>query len=333
MSEVAIVILNYNGVDFLRQFLPTVISHSQGAQIIVADNCSTDNSIQTLNLEFPDLAIIQIEKNLGYAGGYNTALSQVVADYYILLNSDVEVTQNWLEPMIAFLDKNEQYAAVQPKILDFNRKDHFEYAGAAGGFLDKWGYPYCRGRVFDEIEKDFGQHDQIMDIFWCSGACMVIRSKNFHSAGGFDNDFFAHMEEIDLCWRLKNQGHQLACIPQSTVYHVGGGTLNKSSPFKTYLNFRNNLCMLLKNLTWVGIFTIIPIRLLLDLAAGLKFWKDESFSHFRSIIKAQIDFIKFIPRNLNKRTPTIGQKEMKSLLLLDYYIRKKTTFNKINNTK
>ena len=333
MPKVAIVILNYNGADFLRQFLPTVITYSSKALVIVADNCSTDDSIALLNSEFSSTSVIKIDKNLGFAGGYNEALSHVTAEYFVLLNSDVEVTQNWLDPMINFLDENKGYAAVQPKILDFYKKNFFEYAGASGGFLDKWGYPYCRGRILDTIEQDTQQYDSITDVFWCSGACLFIRSEDFHSVGGFDADFFAHMEEIDLCWRLKNQARQFACIPQSVVYHVGGGTLNKTSPFKTYLNFRNNLSMLMKNLSWVGVITIIPVRIILDLAAGVKFWKDQSFTHFTSIIQAQIDFIKLIPVNLKKRKVIKTAIKMNRLILFSYYLRKKTTYSEINNTK
>lgn len=333
MRRVAIVILNYNGANYLRQFLPTVIKHSANAQIIVADNCSTDDSIELLISEFPSTRLIRIDKNLGFAGGYNKALTLVDAEYFVLLNSDVEVTRSWLDPMVTFLDQNKSYAAVQPKILDFHKKNLFEYAGAAGGFLDHWGYPYCRGRIFDTLEEDNGQYDTINNVFWCSGACLFIRSEDFHYVGGFDDDFFAHMEEIDLCWRLKNQGRQLACTPDSIIYHVGGGTLNKTSPFKTYLNFRNNLSMLLKNLSWLNVITIIPIRMILDLVAGMMLWKNLSFSHLKAIFRAHADFIKRIPKNIKKREATKLRVGRERNILFLYYLRKKRTFSTLNNTK
>ncbi len=333
MSKVAIVILNFNGVEFLRKFLPNVLSQSPQAEVIVADNCSSDNSIEFLKHTHPTLRIILIPTNLGYAGGYNAALSQIDAEYFVLLNSDVEVTKNWLDPLIQFLDKNKDYAAVQPKILDFNNKTHFEYAGASGGHLDKLGYPYCRGRIFDSIEKDNGQYDSIQDVFWASGACLIIRSKDFNAIEGFDADFFAHMEEIDLCWRLNNAGRKLACIPTSVVFHVGGGTLNKTSPFKTYLNFRNNLIMLAKNLPLIELFTILPIRIILDLLAGIKFWKDQTSDHLIAVLKSQIDFIRRFPRAMRSRKSVQKRAQKSNFLVFEYFIRHKETYNQLNNTK
>lgn len=333
MSKVAIVILNYNGVNYLQQFLPLVIQHSPDSEIIVADNCSTDDSVNYLRTEHEQIQLILIDTNLGYAGGYNEALSTVEADYYILLNSDVEVTPNWLDPLIQFLDEHKDYAAVQPKILDFNNKTTFEYAGAAGGYLDFLGYPYCRGRIFNELEKDVGQYDSNENVMWCSGACLVIRSSDFKSVGGFDKDFFAHMEEIDLCWRLSNAGRKLACIPSSVIFHIGGGTLNKTSPFKTFLNFRNNLSMLAKNLTWSEAIFIIPIRMILDLIAGLKFWKEQSFDHFIAILKSQIAFIKKLPETLSKRKYIKNPLHRRKILLVEYFVFRKKIYDDLNNTK
>ena len=222
MTEIAVVILNFNGRDFLEQFLPSFISHCDGADIIVADNASSDDSVDFLKASYPEIRLIQFQENLGYAGGYNEALRQVESDYYAIVNSDIEVTENWLVPLLDYLRNNESVASVQPKIKAFQAKQSFEYAGAAGGFIDTLGYPYCRGRIFDNLEMDTGQYDQTIDVDWTSGACMIIRSSVFHELGGFDASFFAHMEEIDLCWRLRSHGWKLACVPESVVYHVGG---------------------------------------------------------------------------------------------------------------
>ena len=328
MAKVAVVILNYNGEKYLREFLPGVIQHSPEAEIVVADNCSSDGSLQLIKSQFSSVTLLELTENHGYAGGYNEALKQVDAQYYLLLNSDVEVTAHWLNPLISYLDSNPEFAAVQPKILDHKKREYFEYAGASGGYLDCFGYPYCRGRVFDTLEKDTGQYDNIAEVFWCSGACFLVRSKAFHEVGGFDASFFAHMEEIDLCWRLYNSGHKSACNPKSVIYHVGGGTLNKTSPKKTYLNFRNNLIMLAKNEPASKLFYLLPVRFLLDLLAGLKFWKDQSFDHFTAVIKAQINFI----GHKKTRTRTFRQrKDVK--LIIEYYLKRRKTFQEIKNTK
>src|SRR5690606_32957114 len=239
--KVAVVILNFNGAKLLKQFLPSVIKHTPSwCEIIVADNASTDNSLQVMKEYFPHIRIIPLSENTGFAGGYNRALKQVDAEYYVLLNSDIEVTPQWVESVIQFMDANKDVAACQPKILAYHQKNEFEHAGASGGFMDYLGYPFCRGRLFNTLEKDSGQYNQPIEIFWATGACMFIRSNEYHAAGALDEYFFAHMEEIDLCWRLKRKGLRLFCIPQSQVFHVGGGTLHKSNPRKTYLNFRNN---------------------------------------------------------------------------------------------
>lgn len=269
--KVAVVILNFNGKSWLEQFLPNVIQHSTypNAEIIVADNASTDDSVSFLQKHFPQIRLVINIINTGYAGGYNDALKNIESDYYVLLNSDVEVTPNWIENVMAFMLKDKLIAACQPKILSFTEKNKFEYAGAAGGFIDKYGYPFCRGRIFDSCETDEGQYNQSGEIFWASGACLFIRAELFHKTGGFDAEFFAHMEEIDLCWRLKNLGYKIGYCAESSVYHVGGGTLHKSNPQKTYLNFRNNRKLLRKNLSEQELKSIYSTRNHLDQLAAL----------------------------------------------------------------
>ncbi|MDX1545146.1 MAG: glycosyltransferase family 2 protein, partial [Christiangramia sp.] len=246
--KVAVVILNWNGKELLKQFLPSVIQYSEKATIYVADNASTDDSVEFLKSSFPQVKIIQNSLNAGYAGGYNLALKSVEEDIHILLNSDVEVTENWLEPIVEVFEKEPGTAAIQPKILDHKRKDRFEYAGAAGGYIDKYGYPFCRGRVFQHMEEDHGQYNDDRYIFWASGACLAVRRSAYNEVGGLDEDFFAHQEEIDLCWRLQNMGHKIKYVSNSRIYHVGGATLQNMNPQKTFFNFRNSLFLLLKNL-------------------------------------------------------------------------------------
>ncbi|MDF1675256.1 MAG: glycosyltransferase family 2 protein, partial [Vicingaceae bacterium] len=243
LNSVAVVILNWNGKHFLEKFLPSLIEHTSFAELIVADNCSTDDSLSFLKENFPQIRIITLAENYGFAKGYNEALKQVNSDVYVLLNSDVEVTENWLQPCLEILKKDNDMAACQPKIKAFHQKTYFEYAGAAGGFIDKYGYPFCRGRIFETLEEDNNQYDEEIEIFWATGACLVIRADIYHELNGLDSFFFAHMEEIDLCWRIQNRGKKIKYVPQSTVFHVGGGTLHKSKPQKTFLNFRNNLIM------------------------------------------------------------------------------------------
>ncbi|GAA4073561.1 glycosyltransferase family 2 protein [Flavobacterium cheonanense] len=301
MKKIAVVILNWNGVKLLEQFLPSVISFSNEAMIYVADNASSDNSIQFVKDNYPTIKIIQNDGNYGFANGYNIALQQVEEEYYCLLNSDVEVTENWLTPILSIFESESDVAIIQPKILDFKNKEYFEYAGAAGGFIDKYGYPFCRGRIFETIEKDNHQYDDEKDIFWSSGACFFIRKDIYRKLNGFDGDFFAHQEEIDLCWRAFNLGYKAKYTSKSIVYHVGGATLNEGNPKKTFLNFRNSLLMLLKNLPKNKLFSIIFVRLVLDGIAGIKFIFQGKFKHCFAIIKAHFHFYHLVSKNLNKR--------------------------------
>ena len=300
--DVAIAILNWNGKNWLEKFLPSVISHSENTDIYIIDNASTDDSVAFLKLNFPQVKIIQNTENHGFAGGYNEGLKKIKADIYCLLNSDVEVTENWLNPVVDLFQKNLNISAVQPKILDFNRKNFFEFAGAAGGFIDNLGYPYCRGRIFDEIEEDKGQYDDETEIFWASGCCLFIRSEDFWAENGFDERFFAHQEEIDLCWRLKNAGKKIFYTGKSTVYHVGGGTLNKQSAQKTFLNMRNNLTMLVKNLPVSKVFWIIFFRLILDGAAAFYFAFKNGFPHLWAVLRAHFSFYAQLPKTLQLRS-------------------------------
>jgi GT2 family glycosyltransferase len=294
MTEVAIVILNWNGQAFLEKFLPSLIQHSQipGVEVIVADNDSSDVSVRMLQEKFSDTRIINLEKNHGFAGGYNRALQQVEAKYYLLLNSDIEVQQNWLDPLISFMNNNSTVAACSPLLLDYNERNKYEYAGAAGGYIDKYGYPFCRGRIFHTVEVATDTPKKPVEVFWTTGACMLIRSECYREAGGFDEAFFAHMEEIDLCWRLKNRGQRLAIVPESAVYHVGGGTLPKENPFKTFLNFRNNLLLLYKNLPEKTLDKTIRKRMLMDGISAIMFLVSFRFGDFRAVIKAHRAFRK-----------------------------------------
>lgn len=294
MSKVAIVILNWNGRKLLEQFLPSVVQYSQGddIDIVVADNYSTDDSLLFLEKEYPQINRIVLAENYGYAGGYNYALKKIDAEYFVLLNSDVEVTENWLMPILSYMDENPDVVAAQPKILAQRNKQMFEYAGAAGGFIDRYGYPFCRGRILRNVEKDIGQYDTVIDILWASGACLFIRSRDFFEAGGFDSFFFAHMEEIDLCWRLNLQGKRIVCIPQSKVYHVGGATLEEESPRKTFLNFRNNLLMLYKNLPDNELNSVLRIRKFLDYVAALQFVATGRWTNAQAILNAHTEFEK-----------------------------------------
>jgi GT2 family glycosyltransferase len=299
--KIAVVILNWNGKELLAQFLPKVLAFSNDATIYVADNASADDSIAYVKANFPTVKIIENAENGGYAKGYNDALPFVEEDIFCLLNSDVEVTENWLTPILELFKINPETAIVQPKILDFKQKTHFEYAGAAGGYIDKYGYPFCRGRIFHTLEKDEGQYDDVSDIFWASGACLFIRKSVFQELNGFDEDFFAHQEEIDLCWRAFNLGYAAQYISESVVYHVGGATLDSTNPRKTYLNFRNSLCMLAKNLPKGKLFPIIFTRLVLDGIAAIQFLTKGKFKHFIAIIKAHFHFYARFPKMVKKR--------------------------------
>lgn len=337
MTKIAVVILNWNGRELLEKFLPGVLTYSSSvAEVIVADNASTDDSVVFLQSRFPDVKIVENKVNGGFAKGYNDALKNVNAEYYVLLNSDVEVTQGWIEPVIRLMNSDNTIAACQPKLLSYYHKNQFEYAGAAGGYIDKYGYPFCRGRIFDSFENDNGQYDDTREVHWATGACLFIRSSAFHKAGGLDEDFFAHMEEIDLCWRLKNTGFKVMYCAQSTVYHVGAGTLAKNSPRKTYLNFRNNLILLCKNhahqFFWVKLF----LRMTLDGIAGLKFLFSGDADHFVAVLKAHWSFYSTFFRTLQKRNQL--KKEVKQYttsaiynrsIVVDYFIRGKKHFGEL----
>lgn len=297
----AVVILNWNGRALLEQFVPSVLEFSSEATIYVADNASADDSLEFLRKNFPEVKIIEIPENLGYAGGYNYAIDKLSEDIIILLNSDVEVTKNWLEPIISKFSTDPNIAAIQPKILDHKNKSKFEYAGAAGGFIDKYGYPYCRGRIFEELEEDHGQYDDEAEIFWASGACLAVRRAAYLEVGALDEDFFAHQEEIDLCWRLQNNGYRIYYCGNSRIYHVGGATLNEMNPHKTYLNFRNNLYLLLKNLKASDLFLIIFSRMVLDGLAAFKFLFEGKFNHFFAVFRAHLSFYSNIVKIYKKR--------------------------------
>lgn len=292
MKKVAIVILNWNGASMMRRFLPSVIEHSADvADIVVADNASTDDSLALLRDEFPSVRTIVLDKNYGFAGGYNRALEQVGNDYYMLLNSDVEVTEGWMDTLLEFMDSHEDVAACQPKLRAEHSRAMFEYAGASGGFLDRYGYPFCRGRIFDTVEEDKGQYDDVCQVLWATGAALMIRREDYWRVDGLDARFFAHNEEIDLCWRLCNLGRKIYCVPQSVVYHVGGGTLPKGNPMKTYLNFRNNLTMLYKNLPENELRHVMRVRFWLDYVAAFKsLLLDRNWGEFKAVVRGRKAF-------------------------------------------
>ncbi|MEZ4793724.1 MAG: glycosyltransferase family 2 protein [Gelidibacter sp.] len=327
--KIAVVILNWNGKGLLGKFLPTVVTHSKEANVYVADNASTDDSVLFVKTNFPSVQLIQNTENGGYAKGYNGALQHIEADIYCLLNSDVEVVANWLKPVIETFQQEPNTAIVQPKLLDFNTKDHFEYAGAAGGFIDRYGYPYCRGRIFDTIEKDEGQYKDA-SVFWASGACLFIRSDVFKELNGFDEAFFAHFEEIDLCWRAFNLGYTTKYVSNSTVYHVGGATLKNTNPKKTYLNFRNSLFALTKNASG-NLFQLIVIRLLLDGLAAFKFLVEFKFVHILSILMAHLSFYKHLPILLKQRHGLVqrGDYYQKTSIIWSYFVTNHKNFNSL----
>jgi GT2 family glycosyltransferase len=301
MDKVAVAILNYNGRKYLEKFLPSVVKYSPANSVWVIDNCSTDDSANYLKEAFEDVRVITLDDNGGYSKGYNQGLAQIKAEYYVLLNSDIEVTEGWIAPIIAMMDADPEIAAAQPKILDYNNKQYFEYAGAGGGFIDSLGYPFCRGRLFLTLEEDKGQFDDITQIFWASGACMFVRSDAFKQYGQLDEDFFAHMEEIDLCWKLNNGGLKVMYNGNSKVYHVGGGTLHKSNPRKTYLNFRNGLALIYKNYKSWELWIKLPLRFSLDIVASLKFMVFDSMADGMAVIKAHFHFLLDLPHNFKKR--------------------------------
>lgn len=328
--KIAVVILNWNGTKLLEQFLPSIVQYSPEAAIYLADNASTDDSIAFVKANFPSVQIIKNESNFGFAEGYNEALKSVDAEIFALVNSDIEVTENWLQSIISTFENEPNTAIIQPKILDYKRKEYFEYAGAAGGFIDKFGYPYCRGRIFDTLEKDSGQYNDNCEIFWASGACFFIRSSVYNELKGFDADFFAHQEEIDLCWRAFNKGHKIKYNSQSVVYHVGGATLQLGNPKKTFLNFRNSLLMLLKNVPKNQLFPVIFVRLILDGIAGIQFLFQGKFKHLLAIIKAHFSFYALFSKHYKKRGNFQSEKYYitKSIVYL-YFIKGIKVFYKI----
>ena len=328
--KTAIVILNWNGKKLLEQFLPSVVQfNSEQAEVYVADNASSDDSIEFIKENFPNVKTVENSINGGYAKGYNDALQHIKADIYCLVNSDIEVTKNWLTPILTTFKSEENTAIIQPKILDFKDKSKFEYAGAGGGFIDKFGYPFCRGRIFNDLEANHNQFNDTTDIFWASGACFFIRAEVFHQLNGFDEDFFAHQEEIDLCWRAKNNNLTIKYVGTSTVYHVGGATLSTLNPKKTYLNFRNSLLSLLKNLPTSKLFSIIFSRLVLDGLAGIKFLLEGKPNHTFAIIKAHFGFYANFFKFLNKRKNAVNSNSYYKVtsIVWQYYALSRKKFN------
>ncbi len=328
MTKLAIVILNWNGKRFLEQFLPSLVrSLPDYAEIVVADNASTDGSVRFLKECHPDVCVLEHAHNEGFAQGYNMALAHIEAQYYCLLNSDIEVTEHWIEPVIEMMDANPTIAAVQPKLLSYSNRDEFEYAGACGGYIDKYGYPFCRGRVFESLEKDYGQYDSEADIFWATGAALFVRSDVYRTMGGLDPDFFAHMEEIDFCWRIKNAGYKIKVNPASVVYHIGGGTLPKNNAFKTYLNFRNNLFLLLKNLPEERLTVTFALRFFLDQLAAFAFLLQGHFKDFVAVYKAMFQFYSRYKEFKAKRNtlPKLAFADTfpESVVFIHYFKRKK----------
>lgn len=324
MPKVAVVILNWNGKELLKTYLPSVISNSKDAEIIVADNGSTDNSIAFLKKEFPQIRIIDNKYNLGFAEGYNRALKEVESDYYVLLNSDIEVTPSWIYPIIELMEKDQSIVCCQPKLLSYLEKNKFEYAGGAGGFIDYLGYPFCRGRIFNFLEEDYGQYDEEKEIFWATGASLFVRADIYNKFGGLDNDFFAHQEEIDFCWRVKNAGYKVYYCPKSICYHLGGGSLNKTSPFKTFLNFRNNLYLLYKNLPRKKQSRIFFLRFFLDIIASFTFLLQGKAGEFIAVYKAYYAFLKN-KKKIKEKRQIIVNSNIKEIytnsIVFSYYMK------------
>ena len=342
MDKIAVVILNWNGCEMLRSFLPSVVrfSEADGAVVYVADNGSTDASVEMLCREFPTVRLILLEENQGFADGYNMALQEVDAEYVVLLNSDVEVTEHWLQPLADYMEAHPEAAACQPKIRSWRQKEKFEYAGAVGGFLDRYGYPFCRGRIMGVVEKDEGQYDTILPVFWATGAALFIRHADYREAGGLDGRFFAHMEEIDLCWRLRSRGREIVCIPQSTVYHVGGATLKKENPRKTFLNFRNNLVMLYKNLSDEELNKVMRIRTCLDYVAAFTFLLKGQLDNARAVMCARKEYKQICPsfsssrkENLRKTSLNPIPERIKSSILWQFYVGGCKRFSQLSDLK
>lgn len=331
-TTVAIVILNWNGRKLLQQYLPSVVKYSLGYDVYVADNGSEDDSVSFLKENFPTVKIIQLDKNYGFTGGYNRALSQISADYFVLLNDDVEVTKGWVNPIVKLMSQDDKIAVCQPKLLSYTDKTKFEYAGAAGGYIDYLGYPFCAGRIFEHLEQDKGQYNQPREIFWATGAAMFVKSNVFRELKGLDEDFFAHMEEIDFCWRAKNAGYKVMYCPDSTVYHYGGGTLNKISPRKTFLNFRNNLLLLYKNLPEKELSKVMRKRKYLDLLAALVFRLTSSKAECKAVLEARKEFEKIKDSFAKKRNPNVTKypsQVYRRSLVLSSKIKHKNLFNQI----
>jgi len=333
--KVAIVILNWNGLKHLSQFLPSVLATEwDNLEIVVGDNASSDGSVRFLQHTFPSIRIIENDQNYGFTGGYNRILNQVDADYYILLNSDIEVTPNWIKPVIEMMAADDQIAAAAPKIKAFHQRTHFEHAGAAGGFIDSYGYPFCRGRIFYEVEEDKGQYNQSGEVFWASGAALFIKKECWDIAGGFDERFFAHMEEIDLCWRLKNLGYKIMYCAESEVFHVGGGTLDKENPFKTYLNFRNNLLLLKKNLSAGRAVFTISLRIWLDLLAVIRFMNEGKRKDAWAVSRAHQNFFRTIFNKSGVKVSKAHHSTLKCMykhnIVWDFFIKKKKAFSDLH---
>ncbi|MCB0396809.1 MAG: glycosyltransferase family 2 protein [Flavobacteriales bacterium] len=340
MDRVAVVILNWNGRHLMERFLPSVIQFSKDASVVVADNASSDDSVEWLGKRYPQIRVIRHSKNLGFTEGYNQALKEVNAKHYVLLNSDVEVTEGWLDHMLAKMEEDSTIAACQPKLLKEAERTQFEYAGAGGGYIDRYGFPFCRGRIFQSIERDHGQFDDQVEVFWASGACMMIRSELFHQSGGFDASFFAHMEEIDLCWRLKRMGYTIWYVGTSTVYHVGGATLQTNSPRKTYLNFRNNLSMMFKNLPARGLFRSMFIKMVLDGIASVKFFAEGHVRSAWAVFRAHVYFyshLSTLKRN-RREVREISEKEEVSAIyngsvVVAHYGKRKHRFKDLDQDR
>ncbi|MCK9411021.1 MAG: glycosyltransferase family 2 protein [Prolixibacteraceae bacterium] len=336
-KKICIVILNWNGCGFLKRFLPSVVGCSTGnVEIVVADNGSTDESRSFVEGNFPSVIYLQLDQNYGFAEGYNRALANLNSDFFVLLNSDVEVTPGWLDPMVGMMEKDADIGICQPKVLSLDRRNEFEYAGGAGGFIDCYGYPFCRGRVLDEVEKDHGQYDQAIQVSWATGACMMIKSELWQLCNGFDQDFWAHMEEIDLCWRAQHHGYKVYCSPASVVYHIGGGTLNYNSPLKIHLNFRNNLYLLFKNLPGSQLATKLPMRMILDGVAAFVFIFKGEFRSFERVFTAHVKFYFSLPSLIKKRRNILSTSKNRSIHLTtnksvvwNYFILKRRKYSEI----
>jgi GT2 family glycosyltransferase len=338
MIKTVIVILNWNGLGYLKMFLGTVIRYSADNETVVcvADNGSTDGSSEWVTENYREVKLIRLDKNYGFAGGYNLAIEQLDAKYFVLLNSDIEVTEGWLLPLVSFMDSDPGVASCQPKILSYNRKDYFEHAGAGGCFIDRFGFPFCRGRIFNKVEKDTGQYDNQIDVFWSSGACMIVRSDAWKKCGGFDASFFAHMEEIDLCWRFYKTGYRVCYLPLSVVYHIGGGTLSYNSPFKTYLNFRNSLYLLYKNLPDNKLRTVMFKRRLLDGLAAVFFLVKGSLRSVKAVLNAHSDYYKHLSE-LKVKREVVKKLEgedypipvLNKSVVFEFYIKGNKTYNSL----